>query len=115
MTVAESVGAAPKEADRRPPRIGLVSVIVPHLDDYDNLDACLTLLGEQSFPDDRREVIVADNGSSRGLDVATASSGLASYNFGGVFGVLIWTVLVTTLGSRGPLLWGSLACAASAP
>ena len=69
MTVAESVGAAPKEADRRPPRIGLVSVIVPHLDDYDNLDACLTLLGEQSFPDDRREVIVADNGSSRGLDV----------------------------------------------
>jgi len=69
MTVAESVGAAPKEAGGRPPSIGLVSVIVPHLDDYDNLDACLTLLGEQSFPDDRREVIVADNGSSRGLDV----------------------------------------------
>ena len=69
MTVAESVGAAPKEAGGQPPSIGLVSVIVPHLDDYDNLDACLTLLGEQSFPDDRREVIVSDNGSSRGLDV----------------------------------------------
>jgi MFS transporter, AAHS family, 4-hydroxybenzoate transporter len=52
--------------------------------------------------------------TSRGLDVATASSGLAAYNFGGVFGVLVWTVLVTTMGSRGPLLWGSLACAASA-
>ena len=43
-------------------------MIVPHLDDYDNLDACLTLLAGQSFPSDRTEIIVADNGSSRGLD-----------------------------------------------
>src|SRR4029077_5730374 len=34
----------------------------------DNLDACLTLIGAQTFPGDRTEVIVADNGSSRGLD-----------------------------------------------
>ena len=60
--------ATPQEAGSRPPSIGLVSVIVPHLDDYDNLDACLTLLAGQSFPSDRTEIIVADNGSSRGLD-----------------------------------------------
>jgi hypothetical protein len=30
-----------------------VSVIVPHLNDYENLDACLTLLGAQIFPGDR--------------------------------------------------------------
>jgi AAHS family 4-hydroxybenzoate transporter-like MFS transporter len=52
--------------------------------------------------------------TARGLDVATASRGLAAYNFGGVAGVLVWTVLVTVLGSRGPLLAGALACAGSA-
>ena len=52
--------------------------------------------------------------TAQGLDVATASSGLAVYNLGGVFGVLVWTVLVTVLGSRGPLLSGALACAGSA-
>jgi glycosyltransferase involved in cell wall biosynthesis len=46
----------------------LVSVIVPHLDDYENLDACLRLLQDQSFPNDRTEIVVADNGSSRGID-----------------------------------------------
>ena len=50
------------------PAIGLVSVIVPHLNDYENLDACLTLLEAQSFPRDRTEIIIADNGSSRGID-----------------------------------------------
>ena len=50
------------------PEIGLISVIVPHLNDYENLDACLTLLEAQSFPGDRTEIIVADNGSSRGFD-----------------------------------------------
>src|SRR5277367_1032068 len=69
MTVGETERTAALEARKARPNIGLVSVIVPHLDDYDNLDACLTLLCEQSFPDDRREVIVSDNGSSRGLDV----------------------------------------------
>jgi len=52
--------------------------------------------------------------TARGLDLGTASSGLALYNLGGVLGVLVWAVLVTTLGSRGPLLSASLACAGSA-
>jgi GT2 family glycosyltransferase len=43
-------------------------VIVPHLDDYDNLDACLVLLQAQTFPGDRTEIIVVDNGSWRGFD-----------------------------------------------
>ncbi len=68
MTVGETEQAAPLEAARGPLGIGLVSVIVPHLDDYDNLDACLKLLEAQSFPGDRTEIIIADNGSSQGFD-----------------------------------------------
>jgi glycosyltransferase involved in cell wall biosynthesis len=68
MTVGETEQAAPLEAARGPLGVGLVSVIVPHLDDYDNLDACLKLLEAQSFPGDRTEIIVADNGSSWGFD-----------------------------------------------
>ena len=52
--------------------------------------------------------------TSRGLDLATASLGLTAYNLGGVCGVLLWAVLITILGSRGPLLSGALACAGSA-
>ena len=52
--------------------------------------------------------------TAQGLDLATASSGLAAYNLGGVFGVLLWAVLLTILGSRGPLLSGALACSGSA-
>ena len=68
MTVSETEQAAPLEAARGPLGVGLVSVIMPHLNDYDNLDACLRLLQAQSFPSDRTEIIVADNGSSRGFD-----------------------------------------------
>ena len=50
MTVGETERAVPPVGDRGPLDIGLVSVIVPHLNDYENLDACLTLLGAQSFP-----------------------------------------------------------------
>jgi AAHS family 4-hydroxybenzoate transporter-like MFS transporter len=52
--------------------------------------------------------------TAQGLSVATASTGLAVYNFGGVLGVLLWATLVTVLGSRGPMLSGALACAGSA-
>src|SRR5215471_581851 len=52
--------------------------------------------------------------TAQGLDVATASSGLAAYNFGGVLGVLIWAALVSMMGSRVPLLVGALGGAASA-
>ena len=68
MTLGETERNKPHEVRAKPADLGLVSVIVPHLNDYDNLDACLTLLGEQSFPSGRTEIIVADNGSSRGLD-----------------------------------------------
>jgi GT2 family glycosyltransferase len=68
MTVDETERAAPSASGRGRLGVGLVSVIVPHLNDYDNLDACLTLLQAQSFPGDRIEIIVADNGSSRGFD-----------------------------------------------
>jgi GT2 family glycosyltransferase len=65
MSVGETERTAPLNAAAFD--VGLVSVIVPHLDDYDNLDACLALLAKQSFPSDRTEIIVVDNGSSRGL------------------------------------------------
>ena len=52
--------------------------------------------------------------AAQGLDVATASAGLAIFNLGGIFGVVAWAVLVPILGSRGPLLSGTLACAGSA-
>jgi GT2 family glycosyltransferase len=68
MTVGDVEPATTLDAAGGSPAIGLVSVIVPHFNDYDNLDACLTLLQAQSFPTNRTEVIVADNGSSRGLD-----------------------------------------------
>jgi len=51
--------------------------------------------------------------TSQGMDVASASQGLALYNFGGVLGVFVWAVLITLLGSRGPLLSGALAAAGS--
>src|SRR5262249_51250027 len=52
--------------------------------------------------------------SAQGLDLATASSGLAAYNFGGVLGVLIWAAVVSMMGSRVPLLVGAFGGAASA-
>ena len=52
--------------------------------------------------------------SAQGLGVATASSGLAAYNFGGVLGVLLWTVLATLYGSKIPLMAGALGAAVSA-
>jgi glycosyltransferase involved in cell wall biosynthesis len=68
LTDSETEHAAPLAAARGPLGVGLVSVIMPHLNDYDNLDACLRLLQAQSFSSDRTEIIVADNGSSRGFD-----------------------------------------------
>jgi len=56
-------------------RADLVSVVIPHFNDYDNLDACLALLGRQTFPRARTEIIVADNGSARGLDAVRALVG----------------------------------------
>lgn len=44
----------------------LVSVIVPHYRDFERLGLCLEALRRQTYPSDRFEVIVADNGSPEG-------------------------------------------------
>jgi GT2 family glycosyltransferase len=46
----------------------LISVVIPHFNDLANLERCLALLQQQSLPPDRFEIVVADNGSSAGLD-----------------------------------------------
>jgi len=51
------------------PETPLVSVIIPHLNDLAGLNVCLARLCQQSYPHDRFEVIVADNGSD--CDLAT--------------------------------------------
>jgi GT2 family glycosyltransferase len=68
MTKGEAHMAAALVPSDRPMGFGLVSVVVPHLNDYDNLDACLTLLRKQTFASDKIEIVVCDNGSSRGAD-----------------------------------------------
>lgn len=52
--------------------------------------------------------------TAKGLDIASASTGLSVYNFGGVLGVLICTAAVTAFGSRRPLLWVAVCGAATA-
>jgi glycosyltransferase involved in cell wall biosynthesis len=53
-----------------------VSVIIPHYNDLDGLTACVALLGHQTWPSDRTEIIVADNNSACGLQaVADAAPG----------------------------------------
>ena len=44
-----------------------VSVIVPHYNDLEGLDICLTALGRQTFPAERMEIVVADNVSPQGI------------------------------------------------
>ena len=45
-----------------------ISVIVPHYSDLKGLAANLDALGRQTYPSERFEIIVADNGSPEGLD-----------------------------------------------
>jgi glycosyltransferase involved in cell wall biosynthesis len=45
----------------------LVSVIIPHYNDLDNLHRCLRLLQDQTLPRDAFEIVVADNNSRYGL------------------------------------------------
>jgi glycosyltransferase involved in cell wall biosynthesis len=51
--------------DKRTP---VVSVIIPHLDDVENLERCITLLQAQSFPAESTEIVVVDNGSKVGFE-----------------------------------------------
>lgn len=45
-----------------------VSVIIPHYNDLEALDRCLTTLERQSYPAMAREIIVADNDSPAGAE-----------------------------------------------
>ncbi len=45
-----------------------VSVIVPHLNDHLRLPLCLERLEAQTYPPDRFEVVVVDNGSAQPID-----------------------------------------------
>ena len=55
-----------------------VSVVVPHYHDLPGLDRCLSALKAQTYPQDRVEIIVADNNSPEGeAAVASALGGRA--------------------------------------
>ncbi len=53
----------------------LVSVIVPVFNDGERLRLCLEALAEQTYPSDRCEIVVVDNGSdaSQGIEAIVAS------------------------------------------
>lgn len=49
-----------------------VTVVVPHFNDLLRLDQCLARLERQTFPRDRFDVLVADNGSPQGGEAVDA-------------------------------------------
>jgi glycosyltransferase involved in cell wall biosynthesis len=49
-----------------------ISVIIPHYQDLDGLEVCLTRLELQSLPRERFEIVVADNNSPVGLNAVEA-------------------------------------------
>lgn len=49
-----------------------ISVIIPHYEDLDRLNTCLSQLSRQTLPSDRFEIVVADNASPCGEDVVRA-------------------------------------------
>jgi GT2 family glycosyltransferase len=51
-----------------PNALPFASVVVPHLNDHDRLVHCLRHLHEQTYPQNRYEIIVVDNGSARPID-----------------------------------------------
>jgi cellulose synthase/poly-beta-1,6-N-acetylglucosamine synthase-like glycosyltransferase len=64
----DSLGASKYDAPSgRQPHAPLVSVIIPHYDDLENLERCLSLLATQTMSKDEVEVIVADNNSRCGM------------------------------------------------
>jgi glycosyltransferase involved in cell wall biosynthesis len=50
----------------------LISVIIPHYNDLDNLARCLDRLRRQSWPAERREIVIADNNSEGGVAAVQA-------------------------------------------
>ena len=59
-------------AERARKSVGRVSIVIPHFNDLENLDACLKLLELQTFPRDRTEIVIADNGSACGIAAVRA-------------------------------------------
>ena len=53
----------------------VVSIIIPHYNDLDNLRRCMDLLRKQTAPREDFEVIVADNNSACGLEAVAAVCG----------------------------------------
>jgi cellulose synthase/poly-beta-1,6-N-acetylglucosamine synthase-like glycosyltransferase len=51
-----------------------VSIIIPHFNDPVRLEHCLTRLNNQTYPADRYEIIVVDNGSDQSPEGVTAVS-----------------------------------------
>lgn len=45
-----------------------ISVVIPHYNDLDNLNLCLSLLEKQTTPRQRFEIVVADNNSACGIE-----------------------------------------------
>ena len=54
------------------PDVPIVSVVIPHYNDLDNLARCLDSLRRQDWPADRFEVVVADNNSVGGVAAVAA-------------------------------------------
>jgi len=62
----------------RPANAPKVSVVVPHYHDLGGLALCLAALGNQTYPKDRLEVVIADNASPEGeAAIAEAIAGRA--------------------------------------
>lgn len=53
----------------------LISVIIPHYQDLENLKLCLDLLEKQTLPRERFEIIISDNMSPAGLQVVENAIG----------------------------------------
>jgi cellulose synthase/poly-beta-1,6-N-acetylglucosamine synthase-like glycosyltransferase len=53
----------------------LISVVIPHYNDLDNLQLCLSRLARQPLPRSRFEIVVADNNSACGIEAVTELCG----------------------------------------
>jgi glycosyltransferase involved in cell wall biosynthesis len=66
LNLAAAGVAAPEHCPLPTRDVPFVSVIVPVFDDAERLARCLEALAQQTYPADRYEVIVVDNGSTDG-------------------------------------------------
>jgi GT2 family glycosyltransferase len=78
VTHSSSRAHATSKGARRDKAQLLVSIIIPHCNDLQNLQTCLDLLAVQTIPSDQYEIIVADNNSDCGLAAVTELCGTAA-------------------------------------